>query len=242
MALVLINRLRGGVGTTTLAANLATSLATLGCPASVLSFSSQSTLGLHFGLDPSQSVAGFATPAEANGTVNGVRLLDLSEQAESGELAEGLASGDFNFAGNVIYIADMSEAHPSAIEQLRRFSDLELWVFTPSAECLYTLPAALSAMPAEAGFILNRCDDTRRMGRHAAAFARALLGERIVATIQADEAVCEAAAMMQPLARHSPGSAALSDILNLAHQLAKLPARLLQGGSGLDTASQSNAS
>lgn len=242
MALVLINRLRGGVGTTTLAANLAASLATLGHPASILSFSTQSTLGLHFGLDPSQPLAGFAAPATATGPINGVRLLDLSEVAESGELAEGLASGDFSFAGDVIYIADMSETHPSAMTQLRRFSDLELWVFTPSAECLYMLPAALSAVSAEAGFILNRCDDTRRLGRHAAAFARALLGDRIVATIQADEAVCEAAAMMQPLVRHSPGSAALADILDLAHQLANLPTRLLDGGTGAHTASQSNAS
>lgn len=241
MALVLINGLRGGVGATTLAANLATCLAALGHPASVLSFSSQSTLGLHFGLEPSQPLVGFTAPAAATDTFNGVRLIGLSEQSDSDDLVDDLASGNFSLAGDVIYIADLSEAHASAVTQLRRFSDLELWVFTPSAECLYTLPAALDAVPAEAGFILNRCDDARRLGRHAASFARALLGQRIVASIQADEAVCEAAAMMQPLARHSPGSAALADISHLANQLVNLPARPLQGGSGAHTASRSNA-
>ncbi len=241
MALVLINGLRGGVGTTTLCANLATTLATLGHSATILAFSRQSTLGLHFGFDSSQPLAGFAAPAAAAGPINGVRLLDLSEQVESGDLADGLASGDFSFAGDVIYIADLSEAHTSAVLQLRGHADVEMWVFTPSAECLYTLPVALDSLPAEAGFVLNQCDDARRLGRHAASFARALLGERIVATIHADEAVREAAAMMQPLARHAPGSAALSDIAELARRLVNGSGRSLHGVSGTDAASQSNA-
>ncbi|HQS69512.1 MAG: hypothetical protein B7Y36_00805 [Novosphingobium sp. 28-62-57] len=242
MALVLMNGLRGGVGTTTLAANLAAILANLGHPSAVLVFSSHSPLGLHFGLDPFQPLAGFAAPAAATGPINGVRLLDLSEQVESGDLAEGLASGDFSFAGDVIYIADLSEAPTGVAVQLRRYADLELCVLAPSAECLYTLPAALEALPSEAGFVLNRCDDTKRLGRHAASFARALLGERIVATVQADEAVCEAAAMMQTLARHAPGSAALSDLARLASHLASASARSRNAGFAVDTASsQSNA-
>jgi chromosome partitioning protein len=223
MALVLMSGLRGGVGTTTLAANLAMTLATLGHQCAVLAFSARSTLGMHFGLDPCQPLPGFAAPAAATGPINGVRLLDLAQQAGSGDLAEGLASGDFSFAGDVIYLADLSEANEGMAAQLRAYCEIELLVFTPAAECLYSLPAVLEKLPADVGFVLNRCDDAKRLGRHAGSFARALLGERIVATIQADEAVCEAGAMMQPLARHAPASAALADMAELASRLASLP-------------------
>lgn len=231
MALVLISGLRGGVGVTTLAANLSMTLATLGNQSAVLTFSVRSTLGMHFGLDPAQPLPGFAAPAAATGPINGVRLLDLTQQAGSGDLADGLASGDFSFAGELIYIADLSEAADGVAAQLRAYADLELWVFTPSAECLYALPAALAFLPANIGFVLNRCDDAKRLSRHVGSFARALLGDRLVATIQADEAVCEAAAMMQPLARHAPASAALADVAELANRMASLPARPRQSPS-----------
>ncbi|MCX7283165.1 MAG: hypothetical protein NTX28_03835 [Novosphingobium sp.] len=241
MALVLMSGLRGGVGTTTLVANLAMTLAALGHQAVVLAFDQRSTIGMHFGLDPSQPLPGFAAPASATGPINGVRLLDLAQQAGSGDLGEGLASGDFGFAGDVIHIADLSGAMASAASQLRPYADLELCVFTPSAECLYTVPAALDELPTDVGFVLNRCDDAKRLGRHVGSFARALLGDRMVATVQADEAVCEAAAMMQALARHAPASAALADIAELANRLASLPTLPRHPGSAANPISRSNA-
>lgn len=237
MALVLLSGLRGGVGVTSIAANLAMAVASGGHSAVLLDLSQASTLGLHFGLDPNQPVPGFDAPAAATGPVHGVRLLNAAPQAVSRDLGEGLSSGDFSFAGDVIHIADLSGADASAAAQLRPHADLEICVLVPSAECLYDLPAALDSLPAETFFLLNRCDDSRRLGRHAASFVRELLGPRLIATVHADEAVAEAGAMMQPLARHSPASAALADIAAIASRIAVLGIPALS----TETSDRSNA-
>ncbi len=239
MALVLIGGLRSGVGTTTLAANLAITLATAGRSSVLLNLSQQSTLGLHFGLSADQSLPGFDAPAAATGPVNGVLLLDATLQGQTGDLGEGLSSGDFSFNGETIYIADLSGAGEGVAAQLRPHADLELCVFTPTAECLYSLPATLEALPDNAAFLLNRSDDTRRLGRHVASFVRELLGDRLIGTIQADEAVGEAAAMMQPLSRYAPASAALADMAALASRLASLPTHKQTGAH--DAAARSDA-
>lgn len=219
MALVLINGLCGGAGVTTITANLAMILASAGKPSVVLDLSPASAMGMHFGLDCSQPLPGFDAPSAAVGPIHGVRLLDAAIQAANGDLAEGLNSGEFSFGGDTIFLADLSGAPARVLEQLRPHADLELCLITPTAECIYAIPAAISAMPATALFVLNRNDDIRRLARHAASFLRELLGERLVATLQSDEAVPEAAAMMQPLGRHAPASAALSDLASLAERL-----------------------
>lgn len=241
MALVLISGLRGGVGVTSIAANLAMMVASGGHSTVVLDLSLASTLGLHFGLDPRQPVPGFDAPAAAAGPIHGVRLLDAAPQAASRDLGEGLSSGDFSFAGEVIHIADLSSADPGAIVQLRPHADLEICILVPSAECLHDLPAALDSLPAKTFFLLNRCDDTRRLGRHTASFVRELLGPRLIATVHADEAVAEAGAMMQPLARHSPASAALGDIAAIAGRIALLATPSLPAEASDIRRSRSNA-
>lgn len=243
MALVLISGLCGGVGVTTITANLAMIMAGAGQPAVVLDLSPSSTMGMHFGLDCAQPLPGFDAPAAAVGPVHGVRLLDAAAQGESGDLAEGLRSGDFTFRGDTVVIADLSGAPHHVLEQLRPHADLELSLITPSPECIYALPAAVATMPENALFVLNRNDDVRRLARHAAAFMRELLGEKIVATIHADEAVPEAAAMMQPLSRHAPASAALANLGSLAERIALLCAASKSSPArpGGDPTSQSHA-
>lgn len=222
MALVLLSGLRGGVGVTTVTANLAMILAGAGRPSVVLDLSPSSTMGMHFGLDCTQPLPGFDAPAAAVGPIHGVRLLDAAAQAGSGDLAEGLASGDFSFHGETLYLADLSGAPAHVLTQLRAHADLELSLIAPTAECIFALPAVVTQTPDNALFVLNRSDDLRRLSRHAASFLRELLGERLVATIHADEAVPEAAAMMQPLGRHAPASAALADLGSLAERIAML--------------------
>ncbi len=223
MTLVLIGGLRSGVGTTTLAANLAVTLVANGRSPVLINLSQRSTIGLHFGLGTDQPLPGFDAPAAANKPINGVLLLDAMVQGQTGDLGDGLSNGDFSFKGETIHIVDLSGADDSVAAQLRPHADIELCVLVPTAECLYSLPAAFESLPDSAEFLLNRSDDTRRLGRHAASFVRELLGDRLIGTIQADEAIGEAAAMMQPLSRYAPSSAALADMAALADRLASLP-------------------
>lgn len=243
MALVLVSGLRGGAGVTTVTAHLAMILAAAEQPTVVLDLSPASTMGLHFGLDSAQPLPGFDAPTTSAGPINGVRLLDASVQASSGDLVDGLQAGEFGFGGETVYLADLSRTPADVLASLRPFADLELCLIAPTAECIYALPAAIAAMPENAQFVLNRSDDIRRFARHAASFLRELLGERLVATIHADEAVAEAAAMMQPLARHAPASAALADLVALAEcvtqHCANRPSALPSTGG--ETASRSHA-
>jgi cellulose biosynthesis protein BcsQ len=222
MALVMLHAPRGGAGTTVLAANLAIGLAQAGRPVAVLDFCARSTLGMHFGLPLDAPIPAFDGPTRDRESAHGVTLLRMHEMAERGDLFEGLAAGHFGFEGDTLYIADMGAADPAVCEQLRAYAAFDLCVLTPSAEALAALPIVLEHSGPDSFFALNKVDDTRRFGRHAASLLRELLGDQLIASIRSDEAVVEAAAMLQPLARHAPASAALHDINALGVVLADL--------------------
>lgn len=212
MALVIVHGLRGGVGTTSLVANIAIGLTQSGLSVTVLDMAARSTMGLHFGLGPADRLPKFDASVQENLVVHGVTLRDASAIAHSGDLADGLAAGEIGFDGDMLYIADIASADAALAEQLRCHAALDLCVLAPSGECLIGLPEVLDRAGPNTAFALNKADDTRKLSRHVAVFTRELLGHRLFATVRTDEAVVEAAAMMQPLARHAPASAALHDI------------------------------
>lgn len=222
MALVMLHAPRGGAGTTALAANMAIGIAQTGRPVTVLDFCARSTLGMHFGLPLDTPIPAFDGPTREREAAYGVTLLRMHDMAERGDLFEGLAAGHFGFEGETLYIADMGTADPVVCEQLRAYAALDLCVLTPSAEALAALPAVLAHGGPDSFFALNKVDDTRRFGRHAASLLRELLGDQLIASICSDEAVVEAAAMLQPLVRHAPASAALHDINALGAIVAEL--------------------
>ena len=63
--------------------------------------------------------------------------------------------------------------------------------------------------------MLNHLDDTHRLSRHTHIFLRELFGSKLLGTIRRDEAVNEASAMFEPLARFAPASVALNDLRRL---------------------------
>lgn len=222
MALVIVHGLRGGVGTTTLVATIASGLAQSGQSVTVLDMAARSTMGLHFGLGPADRLPQFDAPTQDNLIVHGVTLRDAGAIARSGDLADGLSSGEIGFDGDMLYIADIASADAALAEHLRRYAALDLCVLAPSGECLIGLPEALDRAGPNTLFVLNKADDTRKLSRHAAVFVRELLDDKLLATVRTDEAVAETAAMMQPLARHAPASAALHDINALGAAIAAI--------------------
>jgi len=222
MALVIVHGLRGGVGTTSLVANIAMGMAQSGQSVTVLDMAARSTMGLHFGLGPADRLPKFDAPSQENLVIHGVTLRDACAIAHSGDLADGLAAGEIGFDGDMLYIADIASADAALAERLRGHAALDLCVMAPSGECLIGLPEAFDCAGPNTAFALNKADDTRKLSRHAAVFTRELLGDRLLATVRADEAVAETAAMMQPLARHAPASAALHDINALGLAIAAL--------------------
>ncbi|OYX62747.1 MAG: hypothetical protein B7Y89_07620 [Novosphingobium sp. 32-60-15] len=220
MPLVLVQGLRGGVGTTSVVANLAIGLAQAGLPVTVLDMAARSTMALHFGLEPTDRLPALDTAQSNDLVVHGVTLRDAYTIADRGDLTYGLAAGEINFAEDMLMIADVGSADMSLFEQLRPYAALYILVLAPSGECLVGLPEALDAAGPNTRFVLNKADDTRKLARHAAVFVRELLGDKLLATIRSDEAVAESAAMIHPLVRHAPVSAALHDINTLGELVA----------------------
>ena len=212
MPLVLVQGLRGGVGTTSLVANLAIGLAQAGLPVTVLDMAARSTMALHFGLQPTDRLPPLDEARPNDLVVHGVTLRDAYTVADRGDLTYGLASGEISFDGDMLYLADVGSADMGLFEQLRPYAALDMLVLAPSGECLASLPEALDAAGPNTRFVLNKADDTRKLARHASVFVRELLGDKLLATIRSDEAVVESAAMIHPLVRHAPVSAALHDI------------------------------
>lgn len=244
MALVMLHSPRGGAGTTSIAANLAIGLAQAGKSVVVLDFCVRSTLGLHFGIAQDSAIPAFDGPAMGRESVHGVTLLQVWEMVGRGDFFDGLAEGHFGFEGDTLYIADMGAADQAVRRVLGAYAALDLCVLTPSAEALAAIPALLAQAGPDSFFALNKVDDTRRFGRHAASLLRELLGDQLLASIRSDEAVVEAAAMMQPLARHAPASAALHDVNALGALIAELAqARQLPipSGEAIFPANRSNA-
>ncbi len=222
MPLVLVQGLRGGVGTTSLVANIAISLAQSGLPVTVLDMAARSTMALHFGLNPTDRLPPLEDAGSNDLAVHGVTLRDAYTIADRGDMTYGLASGEISFADDVLYIADVGSADMGLFEQLRPYAALDLLVLAPSGECLVALPEALENAGPNTHFVLNKADDTRKLARHAAVFAHELLGDNLLATVRSDEAVAESAAMIHPLVRHAPVSAALHDVSALGGKIASI--------------------
>jgi chromosome partitioning protein len=233
MPLMLIQGLRGGVGTTSLVANLAIGLAQTGLRVAVLDMAARSTMALHFGLEPTYRLPAFDAEDTKDLVIHGVTLRDAYTIADRGDLTYGLASGEITFAEDMLFIADVGSADMTLFEQLRPYAALDMLILAPSGECLAGLPEALDAAGPNTRFVLNKADDTRKLARHTAVFVHELLGDKLLATIRSDEAVVESAAMIHPLGRHAPVSAALQDISGLCGSIAEL-VPLLQADSTVE--------
>lgn len=219
MALILVQGLRGGVGSTFIAANLAIGLAQAGRDVSAIDFAVKGTLPLHFGLALDHAVAEVGGNPLEDTSPLGVALRRAGGFAHDGRLAEAIAAGNLGIGGSAIAIADLSSTDAATRAALLPHAALDIRVLTATAESLSALPAVLDDADDRTCYLINLADDTRRFGRHTAGFLRELLGERLLGSIRRDEAVIEAGAMLQPLSKYAPSSASLKDVQSLVQDL-----------------------
>ncbi|WP_226017348.1 cellulose synthase operon protein YhjQ/BcsQ [Novosphingobium sp. FKTRR1] len=219
MALIVVQGLRGGVGTTFLAANIAIAFAQAGREATALDFAAHGTLPLHFGLPLDHPIAQIdGNPLEDSAPL-GVTLRAAAQFAAKGDLAAALASGEIRFSGEQVVVADLATADEATRAMLLPYAALDIRVLSATAESLSVLPHVLDEASDRTFYLINMADDTRRFCRHMAGFLRELLGDRLLGSIRRDEAVIEAGAMLQPLAKYAPSSASLKDVQTLVHDL-----------------------
>jgi cellulose synthase operon protein YhjQ len=244
MPLVVVASPKGGVGKTTLAANLAIALHRLGRQVVVVDFDSQNAqrfLLLPYGDEGGIGIAGCVarglpwSAALRDGT-GGVRVAPFGASTSAERLLikqvlieERLSDSldALRTADTDIIIADTAPGDGRLQERLEQLADLELLVFLADAGSMSLVPtyreglllrpkAEDSARPVFA--VLNQVDPRRRLSRDITDFV-AQNADRFVGTIHYDEALAEAAACGMPVVEASPNSLASKDINDLAQRL-----------------------
>lgn len=222
MALVLCHSFKGGTGNTFLAAHLATGLLAseagngIGNDVSLLTLSTADVTALHFGLAPAQRLPLLAEPAEAAVLAGGIGLFCEPGAAFDPDFLPALQDAGFlgHSAGRTL-VVDVPAGERALARRLMPHAAVHVCPLAASPDCLALLPQVLEEVETAGArhtvFVLSMVDETRRLTRHVSAFARELLGERLIGKVRADQSVPEAQAMLQPLSRYAASSAALAD-------------------------------
>ena len=156
--------------------------------------------------------------------VAGVDLMSAHSLSRDAGFRNLLATpGEAPFAGAKIFIADVAAGDHETKEMLLPHAMLHLCVLMPRPGSLAVLskvqPGTATMDLSKTVFVLNNLDDTRRLSRHTHIFMRELFGPMLLGTVRRDEAVNEAAAMNQLVAKYAPASVALTDLATLTQTL-----------------------
>jgi len=221
MTLILCHSPTGGVGTTFLAAHLALGLAERGHDVTAIDFTYADALKLFFGLRPVQQLPRMGEPNDDKMVVDGVTLLSGYAMSRAPSFAEAIGSGrGALFGTGRVVIADVASADMELKQRLLPHAALHLCTLMPRPASLAALakidPGTATIDLVGTAFVLNHVDDTRRLSRHSKIFLSELFGDGLVAAVRRDEAVNEALASFQSIARYAPHSVVLPDLRAMA--------------------------
>lgn len=240
MPVVAFSSPKGGVGKTTLTANVAIALHQLGWGVLAIDFDVQNSLRLHFGVpldDERGYVAAGDTPEDwpdiAMETESGVFLLPYGAATEEQRLRfeRHLADDpDYLMRGlgaiierpDWIVLADLPPGPVPALRALDRVGAVHIAVLLADATSLSLLPLI------ERGHfygdkrplvVLNQVDPRRQLSRSITEFVTARIPDHLIAQIYRDEAVAEAIGWQRPVFEQAPASVGARDIKRLAEVL-----------------------
>ena len=244
MAMIVCHGPKGGAGTTFVTAHLAMGLADAGLDVTVLTIAGRDTLPLHFGLHPAVTLPSFTASAEEAVVAGGINLRHYHKAAEDPDFLPMMRDlGYLEQGKDRVIVIDVPAGEHRFAQHLVPHASAHLCPLQAHPDTLALLPQVLE----EAGYegfartaiAINGLDETRRLSRHGSAFIRELAGDRLVGRIRLDEAVPEAIAMLQPLARYAPASLALADVRKVAAAI--IPTVDVSLDGGLDPQDESRA-
>jgi cellulose synthase operon protein YhjQ len=247
MALLCLASPKGGVGKTTLAANLAWEMAGQGVRVVALDLDPQNTLRLHFGISLHDG-AGLMPVLRQRGawqsalrrTASGVWLMPYGQADMTAALADGaiLAGGllapvlrDVMADPDTLLIIDTPPGPSAALCAVLPVVDMLVTVLLADATSIALIPAVeqgraygtagAGALPRLHGFILNQVNPLSRLSRATSLSIGRHLGGRLLGSISRDESVAEAIASQQPVSLFAPSSRAAQDLARLTGALAE---------------------
>lgn len=245
MPLVVLSSPKGGVGKTTLTANLSAALSALGWRVVAIDFDVQNALRLHFGM-PLEDTYGYVKTGIATRdwskmllrAENGVYVLPYGDVSHNEMVNfERALSGQGNFLGerlqaflnrpDCLVIADTQPGPSAALGALEEIAALRVSVMLADGSSLALLPrienGLFFTMPEEKSgpirYIVNQVDKRRRLNRDVTDFVRSRVGDRLLGTVREDEAVAEAIADQCSVLEHAPHAAAADDIQSIARRI-----------------------
>lgn len=248
MPLICVAAPKGGVGKTTLAANLADALHRAGHAVLAIDCDPQNALRLHFGL-PVRDGAGFMMalpqrpdwrrlvrltesglallPHGANDIRTALRLsssLEREPELLLAPLREMLADPA------LVLLADLPPGPSQVLGLLAPLADLVVAVLLADATSAALMPEIDSGRFLGTGtlgslhagrvrVVLNQVDAASRLSRAVAEALARHLGPRLLGAVCRDEAVAEALAAQRLLGKTAPGSPAVLDIAEIAQAI-----------------------
>ena len=247
MVLLVVSSPKGGVGKTTLVANLAMALRRRGRNVTAVDFDSQNAL--RFLLAPNHeddlgiarcTARGMPWSAALVDGVDGVRVAPYGEATSDERLRmkdrlvqETLSQALAGLArtSDEIVIVDTTPGEGRMQERLEALADLKLIVLLADAGSMALVPTyrdglmlrPMSEKPETYG-VLNQVDPRRRLSRDIADFIAAHAAERFIGVVHYDEALAEAAARGETVVGAAPGSVAALDIDAIASRLDRVTA------------------
>ncbi len=245
MSVIGVVSMKGGVGKTSITANLATAMATkLGAGrVSVIDLDPQNALHLHFGLESTQnngvceqSLRDANWREAAPMTEFNVACLPYGVVSEPDRQAfECVLAANPNWVGeqlrraqlddDAVVLIDTPPGPSIYLKQVFACADLVLVILLSDAGSYATIPAMeswiqdmSSQRPQLANaYVLNQIDRSEALNRDMAEMLRQHLGERLSPIgIHSDEAVSEALAFQQPVLVYDPHGQASHDLARLA--------------------------
>ena len=248
MSVVAVISPKGGVGKTTLTANLAAELARLGERITVLDLDPQNALRLHFGMAYEENT-GISTEFRTDdwrhvlfessygvdflpyGTIDEKRRDIFEEHIRSNPDWLQLHLQQLGLNDDAIILIDTPPGPSLYLQQVLQVANVGLVVLKPDAASYSTIPSIESLIQFYAGnrpgflgycYVLNQMDASKQLCRDVYGMLRTNLNERFVPTaIHKDEAVSEALACQMPVSYYAQYSSATHDVQQLANWLQK---------------------
>lgn len=247
MQLLPVISAKGGVGKTTLAANLASTLAESGRRVLAIDLDPQNALRFHLAQDPAVAEGGLASVLRRQrswrdamvpgrqgvvllpfGNLDDEQLVALEQHlaAQPGWLGEVLAG--FALPQDTLVIVDTPPGPSVYLQQVLRHSRLNIVAMLADAGSMAAAPLLEQRIerycrprPDFLGnaYVLNQTDPGRRLASDVLTLQRQRLQGEWLGAVHLDAAVSEALASAQPVRQYAPWSQAAQDLAEYADRL-----------------------
>lgn len=244
MPLISVTSPKGGVGCTTLVANLCYALSNKGIKVLAIDFDRQNALRLHFGV-PISDERGYVALSQERSSwgemalsyKNNIFVLPYGEiSKEQSESFDARLAQDPLFVSRglnsllqdpkLVIIADVPGSNLAALSAISSIADICLIPFLADTASIHLLPKIekhiADTPPCPHYFLLNQIDLKKRVSSEVIIFSENRLQDKLLGQIHKDESVVEANASQKSIYEFNPSSSAAFDIDIISDKIAQI--------------------